>query len=130
MAGQFWTSGRSWSPVRGVATVVGLGLLAVYVLWNVFWLAQGRIPPSLLTGLTGLPAPTTGGTRSMLALARGDVLGSLYYHPFAVPIVGLLAITLVQVIRRGRAAGWVGRGWIILLALAWIAKLLSPPATW
>ena len=116
--------------VRAVATAVGLGLLAIYLVWNVYWLAQGRIPASLLTGLTGLPAPTTGGTRSMLALARGDLLGSLYYNPFALPIIGLTTVTLAQVIRRGRAAGWVGRGWIVLLAIAWITKLLRPTATW
>jgi hypothetical protein len=121
---------RFWRSRRAVATGVGLGLLAIYGVWNVAWLCQGRIPPSLLTGLTGLPAPTTGGTRSMVTLANGDVLGSLYYNPLALPIVGLLALTLFQVGRRGRVAPWVGRGWIVVLMVAWVVKLLSPPATW
>ena len=122
-------SGR-WFTIRTAATVFGLVMLAIYVAWNIVWLARGEVPPSLLTGLTGIPAPTTGGTRSIRALLGGDPLGSLYYNPMTAPILGMLALTLFQVCRRGRAAAWVGGGWAAVLSLAWVLKLLSPADTW
>ncbi len=84
----------------------------------------------MLTELTGLPSPTTGGTRSFLALLAGDVRLSLYYHPFTPPILGLLAVTIGQLLTQGRCANWMAKAWVLLLALGWIVKLASPPATW
>ena len=85
----------------------------------------------MLTGLTGIPVPTTGGTRSMRALWQGDLIGSLYYNAFTLPIVGLTLFTLVHyLLRRGTNDRWLSRTWCILLAVAWLAKLLSPPETW
>src|ERR1022692_3864522 len=42
-----------------------LGLFVVYCIWNAYWLLQWRLPPSLFSAITGLPCPTTGGTRSV-----------------------------------------------------------------
>ncbi len=88
---------------RQAATVFGLGMLACYLCWNVWFLAKGQVPPSMLRGLIGLPAPTTGGTRSFLALLQGHLTASLYYNPMTLPILALLLVTLGQVIWRGRA---------------------------
>ena len=114
---------------RQIAAAVGLSLLSVYVGWNVWFVWRGQVPPSLLTGLTGLPCPTTGGTRSLMALLRGDVAASLYFNPMTVPIVGLLAVTMVAACRRC-AGVWLARAWFALLLVAWVIKLLSPPGTW
>jgi len=50
---------------------LALAAFAGYVLWNLFWLARGAIPPSILLYCTGLPCPTTGVCRSLLALRHG-----------------------------------------------------------
>lgn len=120
---------RTGGMRRRAATGFGLGLLSVYLAWNGWFLVGGRVPPSLLTGLTGLPCPTTGGTRSFLALMHGDVARSLYFNPMTVPILALLVATAVTVCRR-REGQWLGRAWIAVLLVAWALKLVSPAATW
>ena len=39
-------------------------------------------PPCIFRTVTGFYCPGCGGTRSLLALLRGDVIHSLWYHPF------------------------------------------------
>ncbi len=116
--------------VKRWATRFGLTLFAVYVIWNLAWWIQGRAAPSMLTGLTGLPAPTTGGTRSFRALLAGDVATSLYFNPMAAPIVALIIVTIFQIVRFGRAKRWVFGAWVAILSLAWVLKLASPIETW
>ena len=111
-------------------TILGLSLLAMYASWNVYWHATGRIPPSILSGLTGIPSPTTGGTRSVLALMGGDLLTSLYYNPMTLPILGLLTFTIAQVALKRRGDSWLAYAWIVTLGVAWVIKLLSPSSTW
>src|SRR5207253_3413552 len=104
-------------------------LLFVYVCWQVFWLCQARVPPSLFLAFTGLPAPTTGGTRSLIQLCRGDWRGSLHYNPMAVPIILVLIATVgwlaCQLVKRQRLylprASWLA--WLFVLAVAWVVKL-------
>ncbi|MGH7491808.1 MAG: DUF2752 domain-containing protein [bacterium] len=42
------------------------------------------LPPCWFHTLAGLPCPTCGATRATLALARGDWLTALHWHPLAV----------------------------------------------
>ena len=44
--------------------------------------------------VTGLPAPTTGTTRSAKALLEGELANSLYYNPMTVPSMALVALAL------------------------------------
>src|SRR5437899_2379163 len=81
--------------------ILAWALLAAYLVWNVYWLTRGRIPPSLFLALTGLPAPTTGGTRSILRLLEGDWRESLRCHPLAVPIALLFLLSLGWLLGRG-----------------------------
>ncbi len=61
---------------------------------------------------SGLPCPGCGLTRSVVALAHGDLAASLYFHPLGVAIVvGLLAIMLAELVllvRRTRSNQTVG----------------------
>ncbi|MHB0954986.1 MAG: DUF2752 domain-containing protein [Pirellulaceae bacterium] len=116
---------KRWWP-----NALGLSLLLVYLGWNVRWLAVGRIPPSMLTAATGLPSPTTGGTRSLLALLEGDLAMSFHYNPMTVPIVALLTLTIGQVLFKRRGDNWLAAAWIAALSIAWVVKLMSPRATW
>src|SRR5262245_40535337 len=101
--------------------------------WNIYWLAQGLMPRSILLAATGLPATTTGCTRAVVRLFRGEVLESLRYNAMAVPMLVLLAVTL----------GWLARqaatrqrmllpfgffwAWLVVLAVAWALKLGGDP---
>ena len=113
-----------------------IALFSVYCLWNAFWLLQRQVPPALFLGLTGLPAATTGCTRSLKALSAGDWGKSLRWNAMAVPLSLLFLLSL------GRLAwAWIARrpvrlpigflyAWVGLLAIAWVLKLVGDPAYW
>ena len=115
---------------------IGLAAFAAYVLWNLIWLAQGAIPPSILLYSTGLPCPTTGVCRSLLAFLRGDYRQGLLFNPFTLPYLSLLAasslILLSQILRRRRPRlpGFLAACWATSLALGWAAKFLIGRAYW
>ena len=109
---------------------LGVFALATYLVWNFSWLMSGHVPTSMLTGLTGIPCPTTGGTRSFIALASGDWQRSLYFNPMTIPLTGLLGVTLWQWLRFGKAEDWIATAWGVMLAVAWAAKAFSPIETW
>jgi hypothetical protein len=108
----------------------------VYAVWNVTWLASGKIPPSPLPVLLGVPCPTTGATRSLFALLRGDLQGSLLWNPFTVPILILLAMSLAMLIPEALRKKelvlpkWVATAWGSVLIMAWLSKFLLGRAYW
>lgn len=115
---------------------LSLGGFAFYVFWNGVWIAKGRIPPSILIGIAGIPCPTTGGIRSILALCRGDWLQALLWNPFTLVYLLLFAYSLVtllcQATKRERLAltPFVAWTWFISLALGWAAKFALGPKYW
>lgn len=121
--------------VRGLRCVA-LAFFLVYVIWNGWWLAQRQFAPSLLVALTGLPAPSTGMTRSVRALLAGEWGQGLLWNPFTLPLLGLFVLSLawlaLQACRRQRLAlprglAW---GWWATLLAAWATKLLLGPQYW
>lgn len=120
---------------RGVR-LAALAAFAFYLLWNAAWIALGRIPPSILRALTGLPCPTTGGLRSLGALLRGEWLQAPLWNPFTLIYIALFgystAVLAGQMLRRQRlvlrpVAGWL---WGAALALGWAAKFVLGPKYW
>jgi hypothetical protein len=116
--------------------LLGWTILVGYIGWNAYWWCRGRLAPSILRALTGIPAPTTGGTRALRALAQGDWDESLRCNPFALPIAILFVLSAaipVSQLFRGRkpqlSRPWLF-AWAVLLAAAWVAKLLGDPAYW
>lgn len=110
---------------------LAVALISVFAAWQVFWLSSGQLPPALFLAITGLPAPTTGGTRSLICLLRGDWVGSLHHNAMAVPIT-LLAISCVTLVitqairgRPARLSRHTGIAWLVVLGLAWSIKLLQ-----
>ena len=115
---------------RFLLRTIAASVLIVYVGWNLYWISQATVPPSLFLAITGLPCPTTGGTRAMLLLAQGDWRGSLQVHPLAVPLALLLLATLGQwlrnllVYRRSTVPSGYGVAWLILLSISWAIVLV------
>jgi len=111
-------------------------LFVVYLLWNGFWLVQGQLAPSLFLALTGLPAPSTGMTRSLRSLLHGDLPQSLAWNALTVPALLLFVLSvawpLLQLSRRQRPGlpPWVCRSWILLFSAAWLIKLLGNRQYW
>jgi hypothetical protein len=109
---------------------------AFYLVWNIAWLARGRMPPSLWLYGTGLPCPTTGMWRSLLALSRGDVTGSLLFNPLTVVYLGLLVPSGIiighQLIARRETClpRILTALWLLALGLGWGMKFLLGRAYW
>lgn len=109
---------------------------AGYLIWNIRYLASGRVPPSMLLGILGLPCPTTGCMRSLESLLHGSVSSSLAWNPFTVPIVVLLILSGLtlgrSVVKTGKPvlSNWIGTAWWTVLLAAWIAKFLLGRNYW
>lgn len=115
---------------------VAFGMFGFYLFWNAVWIASGRLPPSMLRALAGVPCPTTGCTRSMIALFHGQWAEAFCWNPFTLTYVGLLACSaflLVRQILRGERlmlrplVGWL---WMASLLAGWGAKFLIGPRYW
>jgi len=107
-----------------------------YLCWNVYWLCQRVAPPSILRGVFGIPAPTTGMTRALRALWRGEGWLSLHWNPLAVPFAALYAVTLGWVLWRFcrrqpvLLPAWMAWAWLVLLLGGWVVKLAQGPTWW
>ncbi len=108
---------------------LAFALFAVYVGWNLLHVFLLQIPASLSVALAGIPCPTTGGTRALVAMSQGDVMGSLAWNPFAVPILLLVAASCTKLAsnwfksKRFRLSQRWLRCWMWLLGVAWITQL-------
>ena len=87
--------------------------LAALVLWLLLVFLFARARPADYTGpglclfrdITGVPCPTCGGTRMMVALGRGDVLAALQWNPLLLVAMALGAVWLfVRIALRRRIA--------------------------
>ena len=116
--------------------LIAFGLFAFYLLWNAAWLFSGMVPPSILTGILGVPCPTTGGTRSLLAALRGEWILAFLWNPLVPVYVGLLAYSAVvlglQSIRRQKLVlrPAAARLWMLALVIGWLAKFVIGPQYW
>jgi hypothetical protein len=120
---------------RGIRCVA-LGAFALYLVWNAIWIAKGKIPPSVLTALAGIPCPTTGGTRSVVALFHGEWHQAFLYNPLT-PIYLLLFAYSVAFLSRQMLIGkrlalqrftaWM---WMASLTAGWVAKFALGQKYW
>lgn len=86
------------------------------------------IPPSILKGVFGIPAPTTGMTRSTLAFLDGDWVTAFLWNPFTLPFCLLLFCTALEIawkaVRKQRLvlSKPLVIAWPTILLAAWITK--------
>jgi hypothetical protein len=123
---------RMKAGVKSFAIAAFLGYLA----WNVVWLLRGRIPPSIWTYCTGLPCPTSGVCRSLLALSRGDFIAAFFFNTFTLPYLLLISLSaaelLRQSVRRRELAlpPLLARAWCFALCFGWLAKFVVGSNYW
>ena len=124
------------SLTRRIVRFAALGAFIFYLEWNVTWIAQGRIPPSILRALAGVPCPTTGGYRSFIALCRGEFVQSFLYNPLMLIYLLLfcysMAVLFLQWIHRRRLvlSPFIAWMWCASLLIGWAAKFVLGRQYW
>lgn len=89
-AGANW----SWGPPVAALVLAGMRVLPAAV-------ARGWVPACLFRKLTGWPCPTCRGTRSLMALASGDVGKAIALNPLvALAVLAVAGAGLVGVAER------------------------------
>ena len=99
-----------------------VGTLALaYLIWR-YALGSPTVSRCWIWEHWGVYCPGCGGTRAVIALARGELLRSLYYHP-AVPVMAALGATYLisQTVWRLRRR----RGWVLHYDPRWPAMLVG-----
>src|SRR5208337_3825877 len=110
------------SLINRIIRSVALGAFIFYLVWNGAWIVHGRIPPSILREITGIPCPTTGGYRSFIALCRGEFVQSFLYNPLMLVYLLLFCYSMGILFRQ-----WIHRKRLVLspfIAWMWCASLL------
>src|SRR5262245_9588196 len=129
-----WWAGRRapiWAALGFVALTAGVQLAARW---------QIPFPPCLLRKFTGIPCPTCGCTRSLLAWSHFDLAAAFRFNPlFFVVCLGLLAWLGLWLLERFTGRAWLARcnallrsgpAWKIFIALAvvnWLYLWLKLP---
>ena len=108
-----------------------LGIICILVISAMHIPVMEKLPGCVLYTATGIYCPGCGGTRSVYALLRGDIIKSLYYHPFvfymAVYYLPYEVSHTLDLITRGKVRGlyfcppyfYIGAA---LIVVQWIIK--------
>jgi hypothetical protein len=88
-------------------------LIAAYTVFAHYFLGSS----CLLASSTGLPCPGCGETRALLALLRGDLAGSVGFHPLLIPSAAVLALYFVSWLTHEKTPKYA-RGLLFGLTLA------------
>lgn len=116
--------------------VIGWSFFILWIIWNIHWFTQGQLAPSVLIYYLGIPAPSTGMTRSLMALPAGDWWSSLCWNAFTVPLLVLYALSMGWLLkcliskRKLLLPTWLGVSWLAVLIMAQISKWLMGPNWW
>jgi hypothetical protein len=119
-----------------IVRFAALSAFIFYLAWNAAWIAHGRIPPSILRAVGGVPCPTTGGYRSFVALCRGEFVQSFLYNPLMLVYLLLfcysMAVLFLQWIHRKRLvlSPFIARLWCASLLIGWAAKFVLGRQYW
>ena len=116
--------------LRLLSTVTVLGFL-FYVVWNMYFLLNGSIPPSIMYKLTGIPSPTTGMYRSFIGIIQMDYGAYITNNPFVIPFIILLLCTTVILAAKFKnkqpflISNSMGLSYLIIFAISEIWMLIK-----
>jgi|TARA_B100001971_G_scaffold207307_1_gene227315 hypothetical protein len=114
-----------------VLKLLAISLFAVYIIWNITYLSLGQLPPSILLSATGVPAPTTGLTRGLMAIGKGNITESLKLNPFSIPLIFLFVFSIFTIAykllkqQKLELPKILFSSWLVVLIAAWIFKLYA-----
>lgn len=124
------------SLINRITRSVALSAFIFYLVWNGAWIAHGRIPPSILREITGIPCPTTGGYRSFVSLCRGEFAQSFLYNPFMLVYILLFCYSMAVLVRQRLnrkplvLSPFVAFAWSASLLIGWAAKFILGRQYW
>jgi hypothetical protein len=107
-----------------------------YCVWNCYFLMLGVVPDSILHAATGLPCPTTGGVRSMVAYLHGDFAQGFLYNPFAPVFIVLFCVSVSLLAHKAYhkkplvISSLLTYAWALSLVSAWLSKFAIGPYYW
>lgn len=118
-------------------TLISIGLLFFAVI-KIFGLKLDEtllqiIQPCIVRETLGIYCPGCGGIRSVIFLSEGDILNSLWYHPFVLYAVVMITLFIIlytmSLINKGRIKIPIVRGVYLYIGLGiiivqWIVKLI------
>lgn len=105
-----------------VVVAIGAGIALLHVL------SRGSSIVCTTRRLTGVPCPTCGSTRAVMAMVRGDVAGALAYNPLTVVALACVGVVLglrvgfgrqVRLEASGREWTLLAAGLLVLLGINW-----------
>ena len=96
-------------------------LLAGWYLWMTAYVIPEEIKGCMMLRVTGIYCPGCGGTRAVMALLRGDIWGSVTYHPAVLyGVLLLLTFFVSQTLMRltkGKIKGISMKPWYLYFLL-------------
>lgn len=97
-----------------------LGIIVFYLILQ----ASGVKTICYFKGLSGIPCPGCGYTRSFLHLFKGDIKGAFFYHPlFILPVISVVLLYL-QYIKKLKIPGKIWLLFVILLFVVYGIRML------
>ncbi|MBS1634873.1 MAG: DUF2752 domain-containing protein [Bacteroidetes bacterium] len=74
----------------------------------------------------GIECPGCGTQRAFIALLKGDIMGSLHYHPGLIPFLVTLAILLIQLkIKHPQGGKWIMWSFITTVAITLVNYIIK-----
>lgn len=122
--------------VRSPFKTIGIVAFGGYVLWNAAWLLYGHIPPSILVYCIGLPAPTTGMTRSLLSFFEGNWKDFLLFNPLTSIYIALMGISIAILVKQRIQRlplvlpVFLAWSWLVAIVLGWLLKFAIGNKYW
>ena len=102
--------------IRVILSII-IGLIIIYLILNQFSKVTGTI--CLIRGLTGMPCPSCGITRAIIAVLNGNFIEAFKLHPlFWMPFV-----TVILIILNRKYYKWILIGAIVIFIGVYIVRM-------
>ncbi len=99
------------------------------ILTTAIWIFAAPVNGCAVRFFTGIPCPSCGMTRAMLALLRLDFRAAFYYHPLVYPLLPLLSFIVIRYVFWGVSPAdkryirlYVGT--LIVFIAVWLIRVL------
>lgn len=111
-------------------------IFVFYVFWNLYWISNYSIPPSIFNYFTGLPCPTTGCTRSLNCLFNKEYKQFFLFNVCTVPYIVLIGLSFFSILSNYilfgmlKISNYLALSWWFTLSIGWFFKFLIGKNYW